>query len=319
MFPGRPTFRGARPPWWRGPAVGSLALATLGLLLVASASAGGPASPWSDGSSPAWSNGEVRCLFDPRLPSVNVSDPNVGGSGLVAGLTDVSELSPDGSVDAVASAWGGNWSVQNGTVPASYELLYRAVLPLRAPGGPPTLDNATVGMAVRLASESASASDRGYAEVTLNVSDWPWRSTGDRLRFDLALGTAADESFTAAGEGGISFVDDGSGTPRLYLAAGTEANTTSSTGPGTAVPVLTAVRSGPSGGSVELLVNSTQAVRSIELGLRIGVFPASPSGLPPWEYAVAGGSAAAVCVAVAAGMVRVRRRPSRLIYAEGPP
>jgi hypothetical protein len=319
MFPARPLFRGTRPPVRRGLAVGSLALGTLALLLVASASAGGPTSPWSPTSSPGWSNGEVRCLFDPRLPSVNVSDPNVEGSGLVAALSDVAELAPDGSVAAVASAGAGNWSVQNGTDPAVYELLYRAALPIQAPGGRATFGNATVGMDVRLATESASAQDRGFAEVALNVSEWPWRSGGDRLRFDLTLGTVSDESLAAAEEGGVSLVDDGSGTPRLYLATGTEANTTSATGTGTAVPVIPAVRSGPTGGSVELLVNSTEPVRSIELGLRIGVYPANLAGLPAWEYASVGALAAAVCVAVAVGTLRVRRRPSRLIYAEGPP
>jgi hypothetical protein len=295
---------------------------TIALLLIVLSGAipavrGAPA-----GAPSQWSNGVVLCMFNPRVPGAAVSATALNHSGLYAGVGEVEELSPRNVPVAAASVSATNWTVWNASDDDEFDLAYAATAPIRGGAGSFV---GTVDLRVDfvLPAYAPSASDN-LSSVALRVviANWTWQAAGDSLALVLPLAPAFGSSehleVPPGSPGRVLSAANTSGTPREKFVASLNATANSSGGPARSVAVTPTLYLQPANASITLqFSNSAGSFRSLTYVAQIGILvPATVLGLPWYDYAFVGGTAAAITLAIAAGTRWVRGRPSDLVYAQ---
>jgi hypothetical protein len=306
----------------RAAAVGLSAAIGLLLLVLPPASANWAYAP---GDPIAWSNGVVLCQFAPSSALVAVSAVTVRPSGLTASLVELSEVRSDGSTVASANLSAANWSFQNRSTDDAFNLGYSVAAPVLLAGGS-TAAVGTANLSVDFVLPAYAGSPAGATDVVgvaISVLGWSWQAAGDHLT--LTLGAAPSFPGTAhvaaASESGWTVVGRSNATGAEQEWLGVNSTATATAANGSTVPL-----SAPS----ELLIDSPQwatvavsfaatagEFTHLEFSARVGiVLPATIAGIPVPELAAAAGAGVLVSLLVAVGTRRLRRRPSRLVYAE---
>jgi hypothetical protein len=299
-------------------------LAVFALLLAAS-----PALAWGDYQDPvAWTNGTVLCQFAASTPMVGVSALSVRESGLTASLVGLSEVRANGSVAATADLSGQAWNVANLSDDDAYDLEFTITAPIEAaPSSAGTVGSVNLSVQFVLPAYDGSP-DGAVDQVMIVVAEtgWTWQGPGDHL--EMILGAAptvsSTEHLVASTAAGwlLSSVANASGTEREQLGTNSTALVSSPGRPGTTVAANASLA----------LPSSEQATVAVAFGSGAGEFsaltfvsrvgvvlPATIAGIPLPELLAAAGAATLVSILVAVGARRLRRRPSRLIYAEDEP
>ena len=313
----------SRPTFQRFGRFGVFLVGTFLLLLAPLASAVPTATTWSDPPQ-SWSNGIVLCEFAASVPTVAVSALDRMGTGLSATIGSISEVEPTGVVAASANLSSATWTAANFSTDDAYDLGYTVLAPVMSPSVPAQVlgsVDARVDFVLPVYASSPSVSTDTVA-VDLLVSDWPWHAVQDHLVVTLAAWPSftGEEHLVLGTSAGslLSSVSNPAGEPFEQLAGSTMAVAN----PGSTTPVNISATASVAG-------NSSGALVSVALGDTAGefstvsysasvqvLFPKSIVGIPTVDFVAVGGTAALVALLVAAGVHRLRRRPSDLTYAE---
>ncbi len=298
------------------------------LLSVTVASFGSGSSSGADWSSTelAWSNGVAQCIFVPGTPTVAVSAMSLAGSGLSATLASLDEVTASGNVTAVAALSSANWSSTNLSNPDRFDMAYATDVPIVSP-----VDSAqvlgSVGLRVDyLLPAYADSPGTNLRNVTqeVTIANWTWQGTGDRLVFSVSLWPTftALERLTAPSPTSYSVmsVEVSTGEPRESFDLGRSANI-SLPGKGSFLaPVTPEAQVALQGAyaSVGLWVGAVAGeFRSLSYVSVIALpVPKALAGLPPYEYAAAGGAGFVAVAVLALTARRLRRKPSDLTFVE---
>jgi hypothetical protein len=309
--------------------VAGLALAiavSLSLVSLPGSSGSEPAATWL-AASPEWNNGVVLCVFNSTSPSVAVSAFGLNDSGLSSSLSQVAEVNPEGATVAVASVAQASWNAWNASVDDTFDQAYQAhVALLPASGSAPPLGAADLRVDYTLPAYAGSGSG-SLSSVTavFQVSNWSWQNPADRLVLTLPLWPTFAQAEHLGGQGSngaeVTSWSTATGDAREYVQLSDRANATPVGGATASVGVSPVVSLSPSFASVNVTVGSSAGdfvSMSYVATVSIAV-PAHLAGLPLYDYALVAGAAAALSILVAAGTLRVRRRPSDLQYVEEEP
>lgn len=299
-----------------------LVFATVPLLLALPAvSADTPA--WSTSLNPtSWTNGVVLCNFEPNTPSVAVSAPQLANSGLSVGVGDIEEVTPNGTVVAVATLGSFGWTSQNISNDDQFALAYSGSGPVRPSGTPTaTVGQVSVDVAYLLpAYDGATAGNVSSVAMQIQISQWPWQVVGDALLLSIPLAPAfpGTEHLVAssATSSAVGSVSNESGRTLEYLAIGSEAIATDSNGNSVSVGVSPQVALKPDSGTVALLFGTgAGSFQAVNYTAHIGiVLPATIAGLPIYDFVLVGAIAIVIALVIGVTTRRIRRGPSDLIY-----
>jgi hypothetical protein len=305
-------------PWL--PALGAAGI--LLLLLTPVGAAVAPLTGWeSEGVS--WSNGLVLCQFAPSAPLVSVSAWARQGTGLTASVDSISEVRPAGTDVATTNLAAAAWTVTNLSTDATYDLSYSAEATVASPASP-DVPLGTVGVRVDFvlpAYDHSASGTSDTVEVELLLSAWPWQASADHLVVTLAaapsfpaaehlvLGTTLSSLVSSLSTSSGSLFEQLTGSPTGIANPNSSASASVSAG---------AVVAGNSSLATVSLSFGTTAGSFASLSYTASVrvnFPSQIAGIPVVDFVVVGSAAILVSVLVAAGVRRVRRRPSDLTYA----
>ena len=294
-----------------------------GLLLLGAVWGPSAAATWTPDPL-SWTNGTVLCDFSASGPMVDVSAFGLNGTGLSVGVSGISEIAPNGSVVASAAIAGAVWQVANESTDDYYELAYTASVNVVAGlAGSPALGLADLGIDFVLpAYEDSGEGPINVVNAELTIANWSWQSTHDSLRATFSVGpTYPGSEHLAAPESGWLFasVSNSTGRPLEWMAPGTNATAWSSSGRSSSVNATSAlaVHSSSSGTVVVNFGTSAGPFQTLAYTSAIGiVVPATVAGIPTVDFAIVGGAAIVVSLAIAGVARRARRGPSRLIYAD---
>jgi hypothetical protein len=306
-------------PRWAAWSV-ALSFLLLGTALVAPASG---ASSWAP-DPVAWTNGTVVCQFASSAPTVSVSAFGANATGLTADLEEISEVRPNGSVAEFADLSGTNWTVSNVSTEDEFDLEFAAAIPLSFGGGPVS-PGGSVDVRVDYllpAYDDEPSTPLDVVAQRLAISNWTWQSAEDHLV--LTLGAAPTFPSTAhlvagAPSGALfSAVTDATNQTTEWMQPASNASAGPATGPRqniSAVPSLTL--SSPTSGAVHVAFGiGAGAFTSLVYESDIGVeLPATVAGIPLADFLVVLTLGGLASVLLAVTVQRVRRRPSKLIYA----
>jgi hypothetical protein len=298
-------------------------LAAFAVLLVASSAL---AASWD--VPVGWTNGTVLCTFSSSTPDVGVSALTVPESGLTAGIAALSEVRSTGALVATASLAGVTWTATNLSNDDAYDQEFstttaiEAVPPAAGPVG-------TVNLSVQFVLPAYNGSPVGAVDqvaVLFSESGWTWQGSGDSLVLTIAASPSPDatEHLAASRSGGwlLSSLSNATGAQREQLGTNSTALATFAGGGVTIIPANTSVVwVSPESADVSVAFGAAAGdFSSLAFTARVGVvLPATVAGIPLSEILAAAGAATVVSLLVAVGTRRVRRRPSRLIYAEDEP
>jgi hypothetical protein len=279
-------------------------------------------SAWTGGH--RWSNGVFAATFATDRPAATIApmgaDP---GYGLYAGVASVAELSANGSAIAIADLTRAAWTVDNATTSIGMTMTYATNATVRANGsGAPVGASDMVVSFTAGAAAPPTARDAGTLSFSVALTDWPWQGSGDSLMMSLPLwpsDPATEYLADGATPGTMDCMENSSHRSVEYFAWDPTA-IVGETGPATtSVAASATVIGGSSAAAVQIhFASSAGAFRSLVYEPRIGLsqLPGSPP-LPLADYALIAGGLAALTVGLAALMLRVGRRPPRLLGAEG--
>jgi hypothetical protein len=295
------------------------------LLSVPTAAAAPPRPDWAGGGI-SWSNGVVLCDFAATAPTVAVSDPNVGESGLSIGMFGLSEVRPSGPVAAVADLAGLGWNVTNDSSDDAYDLAYSATAVLTASSSSSTPIGSVhlrVDFVLPIYAEFSGTSTTTVA-VEFEISDWTWQAPVDSLLLSVgAWPTYATQEHLVPTSGPdwlLSSESNATGAAREQMGVASTALATPAEGPTTNVSATTAESVGPSVASLRVAFGADGAYRSLDFTAHVAVvLPSKVAGVPLPELISVGAAGVVVSVAVAISARRIRRRPSDLVYAEEEP
>ena len=276
---------------------------------------------------PSWSNGVVLCNFQSSVPSVVVSAPQLSDSGLSAGVDELVEVTPAGTIAAVALLGSYNWSAVNISNDNQFALAYSGSVPVQLAAGTATyVGLVSVDVSYLLPAYAASSSGNVSAvAMQVQISDWPWQHAIDSLTLTLSLAPAFPdtEHLVASPSPGsvIGSVSNQSGRALEYFAIGTEAVATSSIGVTAPIGVVPQITLHPASGTVELLFGAGAGdFQSVNYTAHLGiVLPATIAGIPLYEFVLVGAFAGLVALGVGTVARRIRQGPSDLIYVEEEP
>ncbi len=297
------------------------ALAGLAVLLVASSAMG---ASWY--APVGWTNGTVLCEFGSSEPAVGVSALSVAQSGLTAWMAGLAEVRPNGSVAASAELSGRTWTVANLSTDDAYDLAFSILAPISAGAGGVI---GSVNLSVQFVLPAYNGSPDGAVdEVTVLVAEsgWAWQSAGDHLEMTVGASPSvpATEHLAASAAAGwtLSSFANSSGVERERLGFDSTARVNSTGGASTVIPANASLDlTSPESATVAVdFGTGAGAYSSLEFTAHVGVvLPATVAGIPLPELVAAIGAGALVSLLVAVSARRLRRRPSRLIYAEDEP
>lgn len=302
-------------------AAGSTALLVGFLLLAAPSIAGASPSEWT-ASATSWTNGQVLCLFDSASPAVTVSAAGSNGTGLWSALGAFEEVGAKGVV-ATANFSLGTWTATNRSTDDFYELSFAGEVPIAVVGStdPPAPADLQVDY---LLPAYTGAGPWPTNEVVLSVglTNWTWQNPGDSLQLTLPIapGFPTTEHLVPGGQPGalLSDVSDTTGATLQYLNLTAQASASS---PGiTPIPLTLGATA---------VVRPESALVTVAFGMEAGHFqvlnystalgvpiPATIAGIPTIDFALVGAAGVVASLAIAAGVRRVRSRPSDLEYVE---
>lgn len=300
-------------------------VATLVLLSPAAvASSYGPSDPV------AWSNGTVLCQFAPTSPSVAVSQAGVGSTGVTLSLASLVELTPGRTTVGAAELTGLSWSASNLSTDDAYDLAYSAHTTLFSPSGG-TAPIGSVELLVQFVLPAYEGADIGPTDqvaVVISIVDWTWQNESDHLEltFGVAPSFPASEHLNATGAPGwiLAGTSNSTGQVLEQVGANSSAQVLSPSGPSATIAAnASLVLPSPSWAEVAVAFGSSAGTySSLTYTAHVGVvLPAKVAGIPISELAAVAAAGVLVSLAVAAVTRRLRRRPSKLIYAteEGQP
>ena len=306
----------------RGIGAGS-ALAALAVLFVASSALG---ASWNVPA--GWTNGTVLCQFGPTTPQVAVSALSVPESGLITWLVGVSEVRGDGSVAAAADLAGRAWNVANLSTDDAYDLAFTISVPIDA-GATGGGTVGSVNLSVQFVLPAYDGSPNGSVDQVTAVfaeSGWSWQGIGDHLLLTLGAAPSFPSSshLSASTESGWTIVGqaNATGADQERLGVSATANATASNGSTLPVSASSSLDlTSPQAATIAVSFGTSAGeFTNLSFTTRVGVvLPSTVAGIPLPDLAAAVGAGVLVSVLVAVGARRVRRRPSRLIYAEEEP
>ncbi len=274
---------------------------------------------------PHWTNGAVLCQFAASQPEVNVSALSLAGTGLMASLTGMQELRPNGSVAAVAHLAGVNWTVANLSGEYSYDLAYSTQATVLSPSTPASVvGSVDLGVEFVLAAYAGSpAGNTTSVAVELTVANWTWQGSGDRLQatFSMSPTDPASERLNPSTEGGwlLANVLNASGHALEEMGFAENATAQPLTGSQELVSATSTLTiSSPASAQVTVTFGGTAGLfRALAFSAQVAVvLPAAIAGIPAVDFLAVGGSAVAASLAIALFARRLRARPSRLIFAD---
>lgn len=317
-----PRNRAVSHPAMRAGLTAAIVVTLLGMLVVLGPSvAAWPGSPTDPVS---WSNGTVLCQFASSAPSVAVSRAALTGTGVTVSVISVVEVAANGATVASADLSGLPWSVGNWSTDDFFDLAYVIEAPVVGasdPSGSVGTANVTVQFVLPAYAESGTG-PMNVVTAAFSVSQWPWQGTNDHLVLALAASptfpSAEHLNVTSASGWLVSSTSNSSGAVLEQVGGSPQAVATASNG---TVRNVTAnaslVLPSPSWAQITVDFGSAAgAFSSLEYSAHVGVvLPSTVAGIPLYEFAEAGTAAALVTVLVALVARRVRRRPSKLIYA----
>jgi hypothetical protein len=301
------------------PRVGTLLvlLGVVGLLALTPARA---AYGGDDADAYQWTNGSVLCVFNQSVPAVTVSATGLSGTGIGAGLYQISEISTTtGATVASAVMSSAEWDPEDTSTTAWYSMNYTESVNVTSATVPSTtLGEAWISLNFSLARTPANATLADRVNFQLMIQGWPWKSSLDTLALVVqiwsAFSTTEHVVVGSATTPRIESVRNSNGQPLEYFESGPSATT----GPGVGISVspqttltagvaTTTLTLGPgAGGASSLTYEAT-----------LGITPSTKVlGLPLYDYAAVAGGAGLVALVVGVGTRRIRRRPSDLTYVE---
>ena len=300
----------------------ALAVVAVALLLPAT----GAASAYAPhgGSGLSWTNGVVLCQFNATAPGVAVSAFGQGAPGMTVSDVGVSEVAPNASVVATAVLGGTAWNVTNLSTESAYAVAYSVHAPMAsAAPAAPSVGSADLRVAFVLADDSGSAvGPTDTVEVVFSVANWTWQGPGDHLVLSFATeaNVPAAEHLAAATVPGwiVTSASNASGSEVARMGANATAAVANASGPARAVEATSSLAMlTPATARVTVAFGSAGEYSSLAFAARVGVvLPATVAGVPIGELLAALAAGGLVSVGVAVVTRSVRRRPSKLIYAE---
>jgi len=300
------------------PRVGTL----LVLLAVAALVAVTPArAAYSDYGPYSWSNGTVLCVFNDTQPSVTVSATDLNGTGMGAGLDQITELSPTGTTVANAVMSSVAWNPTDDSTATAFVMNYSESVPVMSPGTSSHVVG-TVQVAVNFAlnRNPTGAAQADQVAFELSIQGWPWQSTQDTLALVVPIWSAfAMTEHVVVGSltsPRVESVRTANGQSLEYFEAGASANATG--GSSVAVSAQTTITSGIATTTLTLGPGAGGA-SALTYQATLGITPSTRVlGLPLYVYAAVAGGAGLVALVVGVGTRRLRRQPSDLTYVEEP-
>ena len=299
-----------------GAVLGALLLA---LMLLAPAEA---SSAWAP-DPVQWTNGVVLCKFPTAAPTVSVSANDLNGTGLTMGLANLVELRPGGLVAASADLAAASWNVTNASNDDEYDLAFTAIVPILVPSSGQTSGSTDLAINYVLpAYEETTTTELNVVALELNVTNWTWQSPSDSLAASFAASPAFPATeHLAPGRPAtwlLTSVETSSNDTLEWMQPGAEATASSGSGATSNISAVPTLDLGSaSAGTVSVAFAPAGAYRSLSYDSQIGiVLPATVAGIPIVDFALVAGIAIAASLAVAGVVVRVRARPSRIIYAD---
>lgn len=303
---------------WAGAGLGAFAV-----LLVASSAL---AASWN--VPVGWTNGTVLCVFASSTPDVGVSALSVPQSGLTTGLLGFSEVRSNGSVAATASLDGRSWSATNLSNDDAYDQEFSTTAPVEAvPPAAGPVSSVNLSVQFVLPAYNGSPDDAvDQVAVIFSESGWSWQGSSDRLVLSVAASPSprATEHLVASTSSGwlLSSLANATGGEREQLGTNSTALVTFPDGTQTIIPANASLAlASPEAATVSVTFGAGGGdFSSLKFAARVGiVLPATVAGIPLPELLAAAGAGTVVSLLVAVTARRVRRQPSRLIYAEEEP
>ncbi len=315
---------GARFPRRAALTIASIVGLAVLFVVPAAAMAGVPATTWG-ATPPSWTNGRVLCVFSPSVPSVGVSALARPGTGLTVGLGSLVEVTADGSIVATANVSGATWTAENLSSEDAYDLSYTASASVV---GPAAASEGTVSLQVQFvlpAYETEPTPSLDAVQVALSVLGWPWQAAADHLTLSLVVTPSfpsAEHLVLGAATGPlVAGTSRSSGATWEELYVSSSANATPLSGGTIPVRATASVAGTSSAATVGVAFGTAAgAFTSLSYTAQVQVvFPSTIAGIPTLDLVAVGGAAAVLSLVLAAGVRRMRRRPSDLVYAEEEP
>ncbi|MCI4352174.1 MAG: hypothetical protein L3K14_02135 [Thermoplasmata archaeon] len=312
---GSPRVRLSRTLPRAGPLLVLAAVVAVLALTPAGATWGGNPPPVAYG----WNNGSVLCAFNASLPSVTVSAQGSSGTGMGVGLTQITELSPQGVVVASAVMGSVVWDPNDTSSTTAFVMSYGETVPVTSPTAPtPPVGSVQVNLSYSLARSPTSLAQANQVSVQVLIQHWPWQNVQDTLALEVpiwsAFATSEHVVVGSATSPRVDSVSSANGQSLEYFQAATSATTTA--GSPVAVTAHTTVMAGK--GSTTLTFGTgAGGASSLTYQATLGITPSTQVlGVPLYDYAAVAGGAGLVALAVGAGTSRIRRRPSDLTFVE---
>jgi hypothetical protein len=334
----------------RAGAASLLALGVAVLLVSLPSAAAGPLPTGGPAYTPtAWGNGVVECSFAATAPIVTVSPAYAEGSGLVVGMSSLTQAAAGGLLAATASFAGATWVAVNLSTGSEYALAYSTTVPvyqvLLSTVG---LEVGKVSVSIAFSIADTAGTGANRVAVNLTVNGWPWQLDPGALEANLSLAVAAtaSEHMTASGSpvSSILSVANSTGNETAEMLLPAEANATSSTGVLASIPIVGSLAESVASAALLTVTFGSPAngAKSISYAPMMEV-PEKPIGSPgpgpgpgpgprpgpgsapggvggagiPLSYLVTVGAVGlAVCLGVAEVTRRLRHAPSRLEFVE---
>jgi hypothetical protein len=303
------------------PQVGTLlVLFTLAALLAVSpvrAAYGG-----ADSETYEWTNGSVLCVFDATLPSVTVSATDLNHTGMGAGMDQINEISPTGTVVASALMTSAAWDPSNNSTSQWFIMNYSEPVNVTSPGNPSNVLGLTwITITFALDRTPANATLADEVNFQLAIQEWPWLNSSDTLSLVVpvwsAFSTVEHVVVGSPNPARVESVRNSTGQPLEFFEAGTSATT--GTGQAVAVSAATTVSAAGVATTTLTLGHGAGGASALTYAATLGITPSTRVlGLPLYDYAAVAGGAGLVALAVGVGTRRVRRHPSDLTYVEEP-
>jgi hypothetical protein len=295
-----------------------------GVVLLASLPPGASASTTWAPDPVSWTNGFVLCDFSASAPSVAVSHLGTTESGMTVSVLNVSEVTANQQVVASALLGSTTWQVSNLSTTDAYDLSYSTHALLEGPTGSAPVTGST-DLTTSFLLPSYQGSPEGPTDsvnVVFTVANWTWQGTGDHLALSFAISptypSAEHLNVTNAPGWSLASTSNSSGSVLERMGAGTSANATLASGSTEPVPVAAQLTiDSPSHARMGVSFGASAGeFSSLTFQSKVGVvLPASVAGIPLSELLAAAAGGVAVSALVAIGARRVRRKPSKLIYA----
>lgn len=267
----------------------------------------------------SWDNGSALCVFNDSVPSVTVSAPGMAGTGMGAGLEQITELSTQGAPVAVAVMSSVAWDANNTSSATTWITSYGHVVPVFGTTTPATpLGSVQVNLVFSLARAPANPAQAYQVSAQLSIQHWPWQSAQDTLAVVVLVWSAHPNSeqvvVASPASMRIDSVSSSAGHSMEYFQASASASTAA--GSSVVVTAHTTVTAGKGSTTLTFGAGSGGAA-SLSYQAILGITPSAQIlGFPLYVYAVVAGGAGLVALVVGAGTRWVRRQPSDLTYVE---